>query len=230
MKAIILAAGKATRLLPLTKDTPQSMLKVGKKTILERQIDLIKKSGINEITVITGYLSEKLEKHCESLGIRTLFNPFYTVSGIALTLWVAKDELKEDFVLLYSDVLFDPEIINGLFKSKGDICLAIKKDGLRDEAEKVVEMGSIITKVSKVRVNEANGEFIGITRFSKRGAKKLRKELNNVARVGLHASLIEVIDNLIRNKETVSAYDIKNAQFIDIDFPDGLKKAKKVFG
>ena len=111
MKAIILAAGKATRLLPLTKDTPQCMLKVGKKTILERQIELIKKSGIDDITVITGYLSEKVEKFCKKLGIKTLFNPFYEVSGMAMTLWAAKDELKDGFIFLYSDVLFDLKII-----------------------------------------------------------------------------------------------------------------------
>ena len=67
MKAIILAAGKATRLLPLTKDTPQCMLKIGKKTILERQIELIKSSGIDDITVITGHLSEKVENLCKKL-------------------------------------------------------------------------------------------------------------------------------------------------------------------
>jgi len=139
MKSIILAAGKATRLLPLTKDTPQCMLKVGKKTILERQIELIKKSGIDDITVITGYLSEKVENLCKKLGIKTLFNPFYEVSGTALTLWVIKEELKEGFVLLYSDVIFELKTIDDLLKNKGDICLAIKKDGSREEAEKVIE-------------------------------------------------------------------------------------------
>ena len=101
MKTIILAAGKATRLLPLTKDIPQCLLEVNNKTILERQVGTLKKAGIDDIIVITGYLSDKIEKLEKELGIKTFFNPFYDVSGMALTLWVAKRELENGFIFLY---------------------------------------------------------------------------------------------------------------------------------
>jgi|TARA_B100002003_G_C14029409_1_gene496268 choline kinase len=226
MKAIILAAGKATRLLPLTKDTPQSLLKIGKKTILENQIERLKKCGVGDIVVITGYLSERVEKFCEKLRIKTLFNPFYEVSGMALTLWLAKEELKDGFVFLYSDVLFDLKIIDGLLKNKGDVCLAIKKDGLREEAEKVIEEEGVIKNVSKMKGEKENGEFVGIAKFSDMGSKKLIEELHNVAKSDLNTNFITVIDNLIKKGEVVVSYDIKDASFIDIDFPENLKKAR----
>ena len=229
MKAIILAAGKATRLLPLTKSMPQCMLKLGNETILEKQVKYLKNSGIYSITVVTGYLSEKVEKFCKELGIKTMFNPFYEVSGMALTLWVIKDELKDGFLLLYSDVVFEPKIIQGLLKNKGDICLAIKKDGLREEAEKVIEKEGIIEDVNKANMDKKNGEFVGIAKFSDKGAKKLVIELSSTAKINLDATFIEVIDNLIKRGEAVSAYDIKDASFIDIDFPRDLEKAEKLF-
>ena len=224
-----MAAGKATRLLPLTRDTPQCMLKVGEKTILENQIEYLRKSGIDDITVITGYLSEKVEKFCKKLGIKTLFNPFYEVSGMALTLWVAKEELKNGFVFLYSDVIFELKIIEGLLKNRGDICLAIKKNELREEAEKVIEEEGIIKNVSKMKEGKENGEFIGIAKFSGIGAKKLIEELHNTAKINLNTTFIKVIDTIIKKGEVVTAYDIKDASFIDIDFSKDLEKAEKFF-
>ncbi len=229
MKVIILAAGKATRLLPLIKEVPQCLLNVGKMTILEKQIEYLKKSGIEDIIVITGYLSDKVEKFCKNIKVKTLFNPFYNVSGMALTLWVAKEELKEGFVFLYSDVLFDSNIINNLLNNKGNICLAIKKDGLREEAEKVIEKDGIIENVSKTKIKGENGEFIGISKFSDIGANKLIEELNKTAKANINSSFIAIIDKLIEKGETVTAFDIKNSKFIDIDFPEDLKKAEKMF-
>ncbi len=229
MKAIILAAGKATRLLPLTKETPQCLLEVNGKTILKHQLDLLSKSGINDINVMCGYLANKVEAFCKKLRVKTLLNPFYDVSGMAMTLWIVKEELKDGFLVLYSDILFDSEIIEGLLKNKGDVYLAIKKDRLREEAEKVVEKNGVIENVSKAKIAGENGEFIGIARFSSGGVTRLIEGLNEIAKINLNASFIDVIDRLIKKGEIVRAYDIKGASFIDIDFPGDLKKAEEFF-
>jgi choline kinase len=229
MKAIILAAGKATRLQPLTNSTPQPLLKINGKPILDIQIASLKRIGIKEITIITGHLSEKVENHCQKKGINTFFNPFYEVSGTAMTLWIAKQELKNGFLFLYSDVLFDSDIMGGILNSKKDIVLAIKKDGLRDEAEKVNEVNNIIKNLSKNEMDKVNAEFIGLAKFSKSGAAKLLIEIDKAAKTNLNASFIALINKLIEKNELVTAYDIKEAQFIDVDFPDDLDKANEIF-
>ena len=230
MKTIILAAGKSPRLLPLTEHIPQALLKVGQRTILEIQIENLKQAGLKDIVVVTGYLSEKLEEFCQKLKIKTLFNPFYNVSGIAMSLWIAKEELKNGFIFLYSDVLFNSEAVEGLLKIQKDICLAIKKDGLREEAEKVVEEEGIIKSVSKINLSQGNGEFIGIAKFSDRGALEIIKELEDISRQDINASFIKVIDSFIKKGGQVGAYNIRGARFVDIDFPEDLKKAEEIFG
>lgn len=228
MKTIILAAGKATRLLPLTKEIPQCLLDVKGKPILKHQLDLLREAGVNDINVICGYLADKVETFCEQLGIKTLLNPFYDVSSTAMTLWVAKEELKDGFILIYSDILFDSKIISGLLGQKGDICLAIKKNNLREEAEKIIEKKGVVEGIGKVEMQGENGEFIGIAKFSEKGAEKIIKELNDTAKVNLNSTLIETVDRLIKKGETVTVYDIKDANFIDIDFPEDLKKAENL--
>jgi len=227
MKAIILAAGKATRLLPLTKDTPQCLLKIRDKTILEHQLGILNKAGIKGISVICGYMADKVEALCNKLRVKFLFNPFYEVSGTALTLWVAREELKDGFIFLYSDILFDPKVIKGLLGNKGDICLAIKKSGLREEAEKIIEENGVIKSVTKIEMEGENGEFIGIAKFSESGTKKLVEELYEAAKTNINTRFIQIIDNLIKKGEPVTAYDIKGTNFIDIDFPDDLERAKE---
>jgi choline kinase len=229
MKVIIIAAGRATRLLPLTKENPQCLLKIGNKTILEKQIENLKKSNLSDITIITGYFSEKVEEFCKSLGVKTLFNPFYNVSGMASTLWITKNDLKNGFIFLYSDVLFDAKIIGELLQNKGDITLAIKKNKLREEAEKVVEENNFIKDVTKIKKEIGNGEFIGIAKFSSNGSKQLVKELNLLAKINIAASFINVIDNLIKKGNEIHAYDIKDSKYIDIDFLEDLEMARKNF-
>ena len=179
MKFIILSAGRSPRLLPLTKDVPQSMIKVGQKTILERQIEILRKAGIKaeDIFVVTGYMSEKLKKFCTELKIKTLFNPFYDVSGIALSLWEAKEHLKQDFIFMYADILFDQEAIQGLLETKEDMCLAIKRNRPREEAEKVLEERGVIKEISKSISTQGSVEFIGIAKFSEVGSQKFINEL-----------------------------------------------------
>lgn len=229
MKAIILAAGKSTRLLPLTKEIPQPLLKVGKKAILEHQIDLLKHVGVNDIVVITGYLSEQIEIFCKSKNVKTVFNPFYEVSGMALTLWSVKNYIKDDFLFLYSDILFDYKVLVDLMKKDDDICLAIKKNGLREEAEKVIESDGLIENVTKSEISGENGEFIGLAKFSKQGSVKLLNMLDIVAKINLKARFIDLIDRLIVSGERIAAFDIEKNKFIDIDFSDDLKNAKKLF-
>lgn len=74
MKAIIMAAGRATRMLPLTKNMPKCLLKINGKTILQHQIDVLKKCGIKEIVIITGHEAEKIEK-LYGKNLKYVFNP-----------------------------------------------------------------------------------------------------------------------------------------------------------
>lgn len=230
MKTIILAAGKSTRLLPLTKETHQCLLKVRNKTILEYQLSALNKAEIKDIIVMCGYMADGVEAFCERLGVSTLFNPFYNVSGMAMTLWTAREELRGGFMLLYSDILFKPRVISDLLKNKSDICLAIKKWGLREEAERVIEKQGLVQKISKTKLEGENGEFIGIAKFSDIGVEKLIEQLNATAKNNLNASFIDIVDQLIKRTERVTVQDIKTAHFVDIDFPSDLKKAEEFLG
>jgi len=113
MKAIILAGGKGTRLMPLTKDTPKPMIKIDGKPVLEYQINVLKIGGINEIVICGQYMVEKIKEHFENgkkFGV-SIHYPFEKEPlGTGGALKNAEKFIDDDFVLFYGDTFIGMDI------------------------------------------------------------------------------------------------------------------------
>lgn len=98
MQAVILAAGTASRLRPLTEHCPKCLLQIGGKTLLERTIEAITGSGINEITVVTGYLKDMivtfLNEHYPNLTFHFIHNEDYASTNNIFSLWLARTQVE----------------------------------------------------------------------------------------------------------------------------------------
>jgi len=228
MKAIIVAAGKGNRLYPLTKDTPKPLLKINKnETILEHQLQNLKKCGISEIVMVTGYHANKVEE----LGgpdIRYVYNPFYEITNSLASLWFARNEMDGDFVYLHADVVFDRRILEDLLKRQEDVCLVIEPKKCIEEDMKVRVASDLMVEIGKsISLSEAYGEFIGITRFSGAGAKILAETLEKIVRQGdLMLWFESAIQWLIDNGYQVHTLSTEGKPWIEIDFLDDLERAR----
>jgi choline kinase len=179
MKAVILAAGIASRLRPLTDNTPKCLLQVGDKKILELTIDNIIANNIDDIIIVTGYLEQQIksfvtEKYPQ-LNVTYIYNEVYDSTNNIYSLWLAKDSLTGDEMLLMdSDIIFDKDIIAKLLASGYDNCLALKRHNVQDEEIKVKagKNGRVLEIGKEVKLSEAIGESIGIEKF---GAGTLQK-------------------------------------------------------
>ena len=188
MRAIIVAAGLGSRLLPLTRDRPKCTLEIRGRSMVDRQLDTFRAHGIDEVTVVTGYHAEKLQLP----GVRTRHNADYRNNNILLSLMCARDDLDGDVIVSYSDILYEPGVLTSLLAAEGDILAVSDVDwkkayvGRRqhpiDEAEKVVSEGGRIRRIGKhLRADEADAEFIGLLRLSARGASTLKETFAEVA-------------------------------------------------
>lgn len=229
MKAIIMAAGRATRMLPLTKNIPKCLLKIKEKTILQHQINVLKSCGVKDIVIIIGHGAKEFEELYEK-DLKYVFNPFYKVSGMLMSLWVAKAELDDDILLIYSDVLFNEKIIKKLLDCEGDISLAVDKGSVDWEAEKVKIKNGVIVNISKtdIDIGGADGEFIGLIKFKKNLNKVVVEELETLARSNINAYLIDLIKNIITGGAKVLPCDITGELWTDIDFPEDLEKIEEL--
>ena len=143
-KAIILAAGTASRLRPLTSNTPKCLLKVGERTLLERSMDALIKAGIREFVIVTGYLHEQIENfvqqtYGESICVRFIHNKDYETTNNIYSLWLARPKADgEEVLLLDSDLLYDGEIIERVLTDSHENVLTLIRHELGEEEMKVV--------------------------------------------------------------------------------------------
>lgn len=184
MIAVILAAGMASRLRPLTNDRPKCLLTVGTRCLLVRTVDSLKAAGITELVVVTGYRGEMIRSfltdNYKDMQISFVDNVDYQTTNNIYSLWLAKDYVAgKDFILLDSDILFDGRIINRLLDSEGT-CLAVNTHKLGEEEIKVItdDKGKVI-EISKVcSIEKAIGESVGIEKMQADYSDALFKELS----------------------------------------------------
>lgn len=133
MKAVILAGGLGMRIRPFTKVIPKPLLPIGEKSVLEIQINQLKRSGFNEIYIATNYMGDYIERFFgdgSSYGVKLTFSREEEPLGSAGPLSLLKDELTEPFIVMNGDILslIDYEkFFNFAVRNNGMLTLAIKK-------------------------------------------------------------------------------------------------------
>jgi choline kinase len=91
MRGIITAAARSSRLLPLTKHMPVSLLEVGGRPIIEHQLRSLNQAGVEDVTVITGFCADQVEEFCKGKAT-CVFNPFFEVCNVAMNLWLVRNQ------------------------------------------------------------------------------------------------------------------------------------------
>jgi len=183
MRVIILAAGQGTRLKPLTDDRPKCMVKLNNKPLIEYQLDLFEKNGVEDINVITGYLEEMIEYNV----IRKFFNPNFNNTNMVYTLFSASIlfDGEEDILISYGDIIFNETVYEKITKSTDEINVVIDKnwkdywsarmDNPLNDAEtlKINNEGKIIEIGKKPNsFNDIEGQYIGLIKIRKDVVKK----------------------------------------------------------
>ena len=247
MKAIIVAAGPSNRLLPITNEKPKCLLEVGGQTILERALKALRENGIENIVVVRGYHSNLINYP----NLTYYQNPNFRNNNILRSLFYAEDEMNDDFIFSYSDILYSKEIVEKLIQIKADIALIVDVNWAQhyegrdqhpiSEAELVkVENGRVV-KIGKELVSpeEAYGEFIGLAKFTKSGAEAMRAAYHRAEKgrptASFHcaaslemAYMTDMIQELVNNGLLVKSVDIKGG-WMEIDTPQDLERTRRLF-
>ena len=110
MQCVILAAGKGTRLRPLTENCPKPLVKVGGKTLLDHIVSALP-SSVDELVIVTGYLGEMIREHCGDTfhGRKVTYVTQEEQNGTAKALWLCKDLIKGRFLFLFADDIHGKE-------------------------------------------------------------------------------------------------------------------------
>lgn len=209
MKLIILAAGKGTRLMPLTRNTPKSLLALKDgRSLLETQIDGVAESGvIDEVVLVIGYRAEQIEAKMKiyehaKVRVSTIYNPFFEISNNLLSLWLALSAMDGDFMVTNGDNIFSPETFRGLAENTGDgIHLTVTDiEEFNEDDMKVIMKDGKVARVSKdIKGGEESGESVGLAKIS-------GESFINVYRDCLNA--------LVRNPENINRFWLETFNYL----------------
>lgn len=236
MIGVILAAGMAKRLRPLTDERPKCLLTVGQRTLLQRTVDAILAAGITELVVVTGYRAQMirdfLTSHYPSLTIHFIDNPDYANNNNIFSLWLTRPYTEgKEFLLLDSDILFDPQIILAVLKMP-DSALALNRHELGEEEIKVIiDNNNRVVEISKVcAIQQAVGESVGIEKMTAEYSSALFCELEQMIEgEGLIDIFYErAFERLIPQGHTFTVVDTTTFFSIELDTVEDFENAKKL--
>ena len=235
MTAVILAAGIASRLRPLTDHTPKCLLEIGGRSILHRAMEALRAEGLMRFVIVTGYLREQSEAQVAALwpGLDVTFvhNADYASTNNIHSLWLAREAAGEEGILLLdSDILFHRGIVRALLDAPHADCLALSAAHPVGEEEIKVQLHGDhrVRAISKtVAVADAAGESIGIERFSADFTAALFDEVDTmIRREGQSGVFYEsAFERLIARGFSLHAVDISRFPCMELDTVEDFHRA-----
>lgn len=229
MQAIIMAAGKGSRLGELTNGNPKSFVEIKGKKLIEYNLQLLNKYGIEKIVIVTGYRSEAFEELTREMeNVHLIYNPFYEMVNVLGSFFMGMEAIDDDFIYLHADTLCDPFIFEKLVHLEGDVILPIDYKQCDEEAMKVrSENGRIVEITKQMPLELAEGEFIGMCAFRKEVLPVLKSKVKQLMKEKAFSSYFEgAIQRLIDEE----CFDIRLVStegyfWSEIDFLEDFERA-----
>ena len=173
-RAIIMAAGKGTRMRPVTLHTPKPLVKVNGKRMIDSVIEALHKNGISEIYIVVGYLKDQFEilpKEYEN--VKLIENPFYDTCNNISSLYVARDYIENAIILDGDQIIYHEKILAPEFDRSG--YNAVWTDDETEEWLMAVEKG-IVTSCSRTG-GKGGWQLYSVSRWNEADGKRLKHHL-----------------------------------------------------
>ena len=234
MIGVILAAGMAKRLRPLTDEKPKCLLEVGGKTLLQRTIDAMIGVGIQEFVVVTGYRSAMIRDfitvHYPGYTVHFIDNTDYAHNNTIYSLWLAGQVVRGyEFLLMDSDILCDPQTVAEIANQQ-ESALALNRHELGEEEMKIiVDNDFYVAEISKTcSVSAAIGESVGIEKITAAYSEALYRELDlMIEKEGLIDIFYErAFERLIPQGHTFKVVDTTRFFSYELDTPEDFEHAQ----
>lgn len=224
LPAILLAAGKGERLMPLTETCPKAMVEVGGVPLAVRALKELRAAGTGRVVAIGGHGAERLAE----LGAEVRINPRYETTDNIYSLYLARDVVAQGCFIVNSDVLFETEIARRLVAQPGTALLCDDSHPPGLEAMKIAVEGGTLSALSKeLPTQAAIGEYIGLARIDPAHGPELHATLERfVVSDRVHVYYEDALAD-IAQRVPVQVCSVGGLAWIEIDDHDDLRRAQE---
>jgi choline kinase len=228
-RAVILAAGRGSRMGAFTARIPKPLLMVGGRTLIDRQIEALKRCGVRHVAVVAGYREQRLRRH---LGRRATIvsNERYRETNGLYSLWLAAQHLVGGAFVLDGDLLLTPLLLEHLkWHPAPDALLFHRRPTLGSGEVKVRLAGPYVVDVSReMSPTLAAGEHVGLLKFGPDGASRLTEVLHALVAAGeVNARTTRAVVELAHRWPIVGV-DAEGFPWTQVDCPEDLHYASRM--
>lgn len=227
MQGVILAAGVGSRLTALSGGTPKCLVEIGGRPLIMHQLEMLADHGIGPTIVVTGYRADEVKT---VIGERAqiVVNERYAETNSLYSLWLARDLIQGPFVLLNSDLFFDPTILNKLLRESGS---ALAYDSTssrgREQTKVALRKGRVSDLGKDVPPSLARGESLGLLKFDDDGARAMLEAADHLMTAGHEDAWVIEGTRSVVSQHGVTGVNIAGLPWAEIDFPYDLDVARR---
>ena len=227
MKAILLAAGKGTRISRMIEPVPKSTLPIKGTPLIRYTVEMLAKYDINSV-VCVGYKKACIYEALEGLDVTYYNNPFYDVTNSIASLWIARDELDDDMIIMNADVYISAEILEMVLNDEHDNVMAMDttRIAMGDYFFKTMDSGCIKKYGKDLPLQDRSGEYVGIAKITKSFLPAFREKMDQLIEQLQHSGWWEnVMYAFAENDEhPIHTLDVEGRFWSEIDYFDDYER------
>jgi choline kinase len=231
MKAVILAAGRGSRLRPYTDDLPKALIPIGGTTLAHRTVAILRSLGITDVTIVVGHLKEKFARAFRDEIVRFEVNDHFDTTDQAASLLMARAAFDDDLLVVTGDLCCPPQVFEEIVHEGSPVCIAVDRTprDFDDTIEKVRFEGERVVRIGKLNVGnaEANGEFMGLTKFRRDATAAALGRIERAVVRNARSALIHVHQDFIDGGSELGYVEARG-EWCEVDDEPSLAQARRL--
>ena len=234
MKALILASGVGKRLQPLIRDKPKALIKVGNNSLLGYQLDNLISCNIRDVIITTGFFENKIKRYIQknysNINVTFVNNPKYDITNYIYSMWLTKNLIDDDIILIHGDLLFDKELLDMLINNNYPNCVLVNKMvSIPENDFKAVIENNIVTKIG-VDFSGVNAFFSApLYKFSRLDFLFWLDNIEKFIKKGKTKCYAEDVFNEISDKLMLYPVYFDDKLCMEIDTKEDLERVRRIF-
>lgn len=237
MKAVILAAGKGSRIHHITGGRPKSLLPFGSTSLLGHSLSLFQEARIESVVVVTGYQREAVIQHTRAHWPKPaefVFNPFYDHTNVLFSFWLALPWIGDDDILfLHADTVFSAEVLSRVLAEKAaDVVFAVDQHPCEKEEMKVqLKDGRVVLVTKEMAPESADGEFLGLAKIKSGALGMIRRHAETLFQEKNFQAFFELAIQRCIDQDglEVKSCDVSGLPWYEVDFEEDYEAALELF-
>ncbi|PWM77769.1 MAG: cholinephosphate cytidylyltransferase [Phascolarctobacterium sp.] len=224
MKAILMAAGRGTRISRLIANIPKCTLPIFEKPIIRRTVEILQNKNI-ETAVVVGYQYEKVKDALEGLNVKFYCNPFYDVTNSIGSLWLAKNFMNDDCILMNADVYCSEKILDAIIIDKHDVIMAVDKSRINVGDYFFKTANDCIKKYGKnLPLEDRSGEYVGIAKIKKSFLSEFKGRMDQMLAQQEHDKWWEDVLYSFAEQRDICTVDVNGEFWAEVDYYDDYER------